>query len=95
MSRNLFVAVLLAILVGCARQPLTPEQQYALKLQGYCQLQAQAARDTFTAQQNQSQKPTGGFYGGVTEGIAQNTAYQAAYERCMMEMQQGPAKPTS
>jgi hypothetical protein len=80
------VAALSCVLFGCAGQPRTPQQQAALDQQSYCQLQAQAARNALEAQQDQSRQPVGGFYGGAAQGAALATAYDAAYERCMMEM---------
>ena len=85
MYKSVLIAPILLVLFGCTLQPMTPQQQAALRLQNYCQLQAEAARNAFAVQQDQSRQPVGGFYGGLAQGAAESTAYQAAYERCMME----------
>lgn len=85
--RGFWLGCVAISLAGCLARPLSPQQQHSLQMENYCSLQAAAARDGLSAQQDQSRQPVGGFYGGYAQGTALGTAYQAAYERCMMEMQ--------
>lgn len=83
------LAVLITVCAAaCAGPLIAPEQQRAIQAQNYCNLQATAARDALGAQQDQGTQPIGGFTGGYMQGAALATAYQAAYERCMLELRQ-------